>query len=73
MKVDAFALEHTWRAHLRERFNEDFWRNPATGRWLVDLAARGQREDAVTHAKQLGAAGLQLTEAAQHRVAVMGA
>jgi len=73
LKVDAFALEHTWRAHLRERFNEDFWRNPATGRWLVDLAARGQREDAVTHAKQLGAAGLQLTEAAQHRVAVMGA
>lgn len=73
LHVDAFALEHTWRAHLRERFNEDFWRNPATGRWLVDLAARGQRDDAVTVAKQYGAKALALAEAAADRITVMGA
>ncbi|MFT3706174.1 MAG: hypothetical protein QM817_00775 [Archangium sp.] len=75
LKLDAFGLEHALRSVLLERFNEDFWRNPATGRWLLDLAARGQRDDAVTVAKFYGSASdaLPLSEAAQHRVRVLGA
>ncbi len=70
--LDAFALEQLMRSFLRERFNEDFWRNPATGRWLVDLAGRGQHDDAPVVAKLLGGE-LSLSGAAQHRVLVMGA
>jgi hypothetical protein len=73
LHLDAFALEHLMRKHLLERFNEDFWRNPATGRWLVDLASRGQRDDAVVVGKSLEAGELSLAEAARHRVAIMGA
>lgn len=76
LRLDAFSLEHALRSQLLERFNEDFWRNPATGRWLLDLAARGQRDDAVAVAKFYGATGeapLQILEAAQHRIRVMGA
>lgn len=71
--LDAFALEHLWRGELRERFNEDFWRNPATGRWLVDLASRGQRDDAVAVARALGVEKLDPSAAAADRVAIMGA
>lgn len=70
--LDAFALEHVMRSFLRERFNEDFWRNPATGRWLVDLASRGQHDDAPVVGKLLGGE-LSLAGAASHRVLVMGA
>jgi hypothetical protein len=73
LHLDAFALEHLMRKNLLERFNEDFWRNPATGRWLVDLASRGQRDDAVVVGKSLEAGELSLAEAARHRVAIMGA
>lgn len=76
LKLDSFSLEHALRSQLLERFNEDFWRNPATGRWLLDLAARGQRDDAVTVAKFYGASGeapLSVVEGAQHRIRVMGA
>lgn len=58
--LDAFGLETALHAHLRERFNEDFYRNPATGRWLTGLAAKGQRDDAVVVAASLGG-GLPLT------------
>lgn len=73
LKLDAFALAHTLRAHLQERFNEDYWRNPATGRWLLDMASRGQRDDAHTVAQNVGGAPASLSDAAQHRVTVMGA
>lgn len=81
LRLDAFGLEHALRSQLLERFNEDFWRNPATGRWLLDLAARGQRDDAVTVAKFYAGASsapaseapLPVVEAALHRVRVMGA
>ncbi len=73
IQLDAFALEHVMRCHLQERFNEDFWRNPATGRWLVDLASRGQRDDLPVVARLLGFETPSLSEAAHHRVAVMGA
>ncbi len=73
LRLDAFALEHTLRAELRERFNEDFWRNPATGRWLLDFASTGQRDDAQTVAKNLGVEKLDVLAAANERVAIMGA
>ncbi|MDP1827179.1 MAG: hypothetical protein Q8L48_28155 [Archangium sp.] len=73
VQLDAFSLEHVMRSHLQERFNEDFWRNPATGRWLTELASRGQHDDAPVVAKSLGVESMSLTDAARHRVQVMGA
>lgn len=73
LRLDAFALEHTFRSELRERFNEDFWRNPATGRWLLDFASTGQRDDAHTVAKNFGVEKLDPLGAANERVTVMGA
>ena len=73
LQLDAFALEQVMRAELQERFNEDFWRNPATGRWVMDFASRGQHDDAPVVAKSLGVEKMPLAEAALHRVTVMGA
>ncbi|PZR18791.1 MAG: hypothetical protein DI536_02620 [Archangium gephyra] len=72
LTLDAYALELVFRRELRERFNEDFWRNPATGRWLVDLASRGQRDDAAVIARSYGTEDLNPLAAANDRVAVMG-
>ena len=77
--LDAFSLEQVLHGTLLERFNEDFYRNPATGRWLPDLASRGQRDDAAVLASSV--AGLKeptrdvlsLTAAAKRRVDLMGA
>ncbi|MBK7862794.1 MAG: peptidase M3 [Archangiaceae bacterium] len=68
----AWALEAVLLTRLRERFNEDFWRNPAAGRWLKELSQRGQRDDAAEIARQLGAE-LQLEAAGTRLVKVMGA
>jgi hypothetical protein len=73
VELDAFALEQVMRGHLQERFNEDFWRNPATGRWLTELASRGLHDDATVVAKNLGVESASLADAARHRVQVMGA
>ncbi len=73
LALDAWALAEVLRSTLLERFNEDYYRNPATGRWLVALAARGQRDDAVAVAKGLGADALDAGQAARRRVQVMGA
>lgn len=73
LELDAWALATAMRASLLERFNEDYYRNPATGRWLVELAGRGQRDDATAVAKALGAAALDPIEAARRCVQVMGA
>lgn len=73
LELDACALATAMRAWLLERFNEDYYRNPAAGRWLVELAGRGQRDDATTVAKALGAAALDPVEAGLRRVQVMGA
>ena len=73
LRLDAFALEEVMHRTLLHRFNEDFWRNPAAGRWLADFAARGQRDDAGVIATTLGAKSLDVTASAQRRIAVMGA
>jgi len=67
-----WALEAVLLTRLRERFNEDFWRNPAAGRWLKELSQRGQRDDASEIARQLGSE-LQLETAGARLVKVMGA
>ena len=76
MMVEAlrgWSLEALLHQTLREKFNEDFWRNPATGRWLQEHSATGQRDDADQMAVQLGAAGLSLPLAGARLVRVMGA
>ncbi len=75
LALDAWALEHVMHSTLTARFNEDFWRNPAAGRWLTDFAAKGQRDDAGVIATTLGAKSLEvsLNAAAVRRITVMGA
>jgi hypothetical protein len=72
--LDAFALETHLMRTLRERFNEDWWRNPAAGRFLVALSSRGVAEDIKTVATSFGAPeALDVTDAARRLVLVMGA
>jgi len=42
----AWQLEALLAAALRERFDEDWFLNPRSGGWLLDLFARGQASDA---------------------------
>lgn len=55
----AWQLEAALRAHLRERFDEDWFRNPRTGPAVLDLLERGQRDDAAALARS--ALGAELT------------
>ncbi len=71
--VRAWALEARLHQLLQQRFNEDFWRNPAAGSWLKNLFSRGQREDADAVAQELTGRPLELREAAARLVRVMGA
>lgn len=63
------ALEARLTPLLAERFNEDWWRNPAAGRWLQGLFARGGTDDAEALATELSAKGLTLPEAGDRLVA----
>ena len=47
----AWQLEALLADSLRERFDEDWFLNPRSGRWLLDLFARGQQDDAATLAR----------------------
>ena len=67
----AWALEARLHPFMQERFNEDFWRNPATGRWLAERFERGQREDAEAIAAQLTGKKLSLVEAGERLVSVL--
>ncbi len=67
----AWAFEARLFEVLQNRFNEDFWRNPAAGSWLKDLFSRGQRDDAAEIAKQLGGRPLSLSDAGGRLVRVM--
>jgi hypothetical protein len=52
----AWQLEAMLRAALVERFDEDWFRNPRSGPFVGALLERGQRDDAVTVAREaLGA------------------
>ncbi|MBL8919504.1 MAG: hypothetical protein JNJ54_11625 [Myxococcaceae bacterium] len=71
--LEAWALEASLVHTLRERFNEDWWRNPAAGRFLTGLAARGAAEGAADVAASLGRPTLEPADAARRRIVVMGA
>ncbi|MBF5043688.1 MULTISPECIES: peptidase M3 [Myxococcaceae] len=68
-----WALEARLQRHLTQRFNEDFWRNPAAGAWLRTLFARGGALDAEALAQELSAEPLSLPEAGARLVAVLNA
>jgi hypothetical protein len=69
----AWALEARLHKVLQNRFDQDFWRNPAAGHWLRELFTGGQREDAGALAERLGGGPLSLQEAGARLVKVMGA
>lgn len=71
--LDAWALEAHLAHVLRERFNEDWWRNPAAGRFLVGLAGKGSTENATAWAETLGNGPLSVVDASRRRVVIMGA
>ncbi|HEY8309302.1 MAG TPA: hypothetical protein VIG47_02040 [Gemmatimonadaceae bacterium] len=55
----AWQLQAVLDEALTERFNDDWWRNPAAGPWIVgELFAEGQRESASEVARRAGGADL---------------
>jgi hypothetical protein len=60
----AAALEAAIHRALEQRFNEDYWRNPSAGGWLLDLFGRASATRAEDIAQELGASiSLQAAEA----------
>jgi hypothetical protein len=56
----AWQLQAVLAEGLRERFDDDWWRNPRAGPWLTGtLMAEGQREDAAALAARVGGAPLE--------------
>jgi hypothetical protein len=72
-RIRGWTLEARLRPTLVDRFNEDYWRNPATGQWLGELFARGQRDDADTLASELRRGPLSLEAAGARLVKVLNA
>ncbi|MDQ8154567.1 MAG: hypothetical protein P3B98_07875 [Gemmatimonadota bacterium] len=55
----AWQLQAVLNEALRQRFDEDWWRNPKAGPWIeAELFAHGQRELATEQAARIGAGGL---------------
>jgi len=55
----AWQLQAVLDEALRERFNEDWWRNPQSGPWIVgELFGHGQRELAHEQARRVAGKGL---------------
>lgn len=67
----AWALETRLTAQLLERFNEDFWRNPAAFGWLSGLFAKGGAIDAEGLATDISGTPLALPEAGARLVAIL--
>jgi hypothetical protein len=66
-----WALETRLTARLTERFNEDFWRNPAAAAWLKGLFARGGTDDADAISTEASGTPLALPEAGERLVAIL--
>jgi hypothetical protein len=66
-----WALETRLTARLTERFNEDYWRNPAAAAWLKGLFARGGTDDAEGVATETSGTPLALPEAGERLVAIL--
>ncbi|MFP2930968.1 peptidase M3 [Pyxidicoccus sp. 3LG] len=69
--LQAWALETRLTARLTERFNEDYWRNPAAAAWLKGLFARGGTDDAEGLATEVSGTPLALPEAGERLVAIL--
>ena len=55
----AWQLQAVLDESLRERFNEDWWRNPEAGPWMVgELFGQGQRELADEQSRRVAGKGL---------------
>ena len=55
----AWQLQAVLDESLRNRFNEDWWRNPQTGPWMIEeLFAHGQRELAHEQSARVAGKGL---------------
>jgi len=55
----AWQLQAVLDESLRERFNEDWWRNPSAGPWMVEeLFGQGQRELAEEQSQRVAGKGL---------------
>jgi hypothetical protein len=55
----AWQLQAVLNESLRDRFNEDWWRNPQAGPWIeAELFGHGQRELATEQAERVGAGAL---------------
>ncbi|HEX8441677.1 peptidase M3 [Archangium sp.] len=67
----AWALETRLTQQLTARFNEDWWRNPAAGRWLQGFFGRGGTDDAEALASELSGKALTLPEAGSRLVALL--
>ncbi|WAM27876.1 peptidase M3 [Myxococcus sp. NMCA1] len=67
----SWALETQLTARLTERFNEDYWRNPAAAAWLKGLYARGGTDDAEGLATETSGTPLALPEAGERLVAIL--
>lgn len=61
-RLRAWAVEAAFGKVLRERFDEDWFRNPRVGPFLSDHFARGHAEDAETVMARLGLVGLPFDE-----------
>jgi hypothetical protein len=71
--VEAASLGAQLRGVLLEKFNEDYWRNPATGRYLLGLFARGQAVDVQGLAQEQCGSALDSGVLGRRLVAVLGA
>ncbi len=69
----AMALEAGLHRYVQEKFNEDFYRNPATGRWLSEFAAMGQTDTTEKMMAPWGASLTAFDAASQRLVRVMAA
>jgi len=67
----AWALETRFTTQLTARFNEDWWRNPAAGRWLQGFFGRGGTDDAEALAQEISGMALTLPEAGDRLVALL--
>ncbi|HLL53514.1 MAG TPA: peptidase M3 [Myxococcaceae bacterium] len=68
-----WALEARLHRVLQERFNEDWWRNPAAGSFLVGLFKRGGRDDAAELANELTGEPPSFEEVCARLIRVLGA
>lgn len=67
----AAALVEPLRLMLQERYDEDWWRNPAGGHFLKSLFARGGRDSVEQLATELGCATLSLQPVAARLLRTM--